>query len=123
MQEIRIKHYWDAIDEESNDRDNAKWDNRIYTPFHFDNGDTKKAITGIKSPDRWSQSQKQRAKILFAQYLDINKVSNLIHDLRLIFSKTKDKTVAYTKLTHSYNKVTDSGFRSFNSISAIIHIH
>jgi len=42
LQEIRIKHRWDAIDEETNARDNAKWDNKIYTPFRFENGDTKK---------------------------------------------------------------------------------
>jgi transposase len=65
----------------------------------------------------------QRAKILFAQYPDIKKAYDLVHDLRLIFSKTKDKAVAYTKLAHWYNKVTDSGFRLFNSISATIHTH
>jgi len=129
LQEIRIKHRWDAIDEETNDRDNAKWDNKIYTPFRFDNGDTKKQLLArsryllFKSADKWSPSQKQRARILFAQYPDIKKAFDLTHDLRLIFSKTKDKAVAYTKLAHWYNKVTDSGFRSFNTISATIHTH
>lgn len=129
LQEIRIKHRWDAIDEETNAIDNAKWDNQIYTPFRFDNGDTKKQLLArsryllFKSADKWSPSQKQRAKILFAQYPDIKKAFDLTHDLRLIFSKTKDKAVAYTKLAHWYNKVTDSGFRSFNSITATIHTH
>ena len=129
LQEIRIKHRWDAIDQETNDRDNAKWNNRIYTPFRFDNGDTKKQLLArsryllFKSADKWSQSQKQRARILFAQYPDLKKAFDLTHDLRLIFSKTKDKAVAYTKLAHWYNKVTDSGFRSFNTISATIHTH
>ena len=129
LQEIRIKHRWDAIDQETNDRDNAKWDNKIYTPFRFDNGDTKKQLLArsryllFKSADKWSLSQKQRARILFAQYPDIKKAFDLTHDLRLIFAKTKDKAIAYTKLAHWYNKVTDSGFRSFNTISATIHTH
>jgi len=129
LQEIRIKHRWDAIDEETNARDNAKWDNKIYTPFRFDNGDTKKQLLArsryllFKSPEKWSQSQKQRAKILFAQYPDIKKAFSLTHDLRLIYAKTKDKAVAYTKLAHWYNKVTDSGFRSFNSITGTVHTH
>ena len=129
LQEIRIKHRWDAIDQETNDKDNAKWDNKTYTPFRFDNGDTKKQLLArsryllFKSTDKWSQSQKQRARILFAQYPDLKKAFDLTHDLRLIFSKTKDKAVAYTKLAHWYNKVTDSGFRSFNTISATIHTH
>lgn len=129
LQEIRIKHRWDAIDEETNDRDNAKWNNHIYTPFRFANGDTKKQLLArsryllFKSANKWSDSQKQRAKILFAQYPDLKEVYGLTHDLRLIFAKTKDKAVAYTKLAHWYNKVTDSGFRSFNSISGTIHTH
>lgn len=129
LQEIRIKHRWDAIDEETNDKDNAKWNNQVYTPLRFNNGDTKKQLLArsryllFKSAEKWSESQKQRAKILFAQYPDIKKAYWLTHDLRLIFSKTKDKAVAFTKLAHWYNKVTDSGFRSFNSISATIHTH
>lgn len=129
LQEIRIKHRWDAIDEETNAKDNAKWDNKIYSPFRFDNGDTKKQLLArsryllFKSPEKWSQSQKQRAKILFAQYPDLKKAFSLTHDLRLIFSKTKDKAVAYTKLARWYDKVSDSGFRSFNSITGTIHTH
>ena len=129
LQEIRIKHRWDAIDQETNAKENAKWDKKIYTPFRFDNGDTKKQLLArsryllFKSADKWSQSQKQRAKILFAQYPDIKKAFDLTHDLRIIFAKTKDKAVAYTKLAHWYNKVTDSGFRSFNTISATIYTH
>ncbi|GAH57462.1 unnamed protein product, partial [marine sediment metagenome] len=42
---------------------------------------------------------------------------------RLIFSKTKDKGVAYTKLARWYNDVTESGFKSFNTISATIYSH
>ncbi len=129
LQEIRIKHRWDAIDEETNAKENAKWDKKIYTPFRFDNGDTKKQLLArsryllFKSADKWSQSQKQRAKILFAQYPDIKKAFDLTHDLRSIFAKTKEKAVVYTKLAHWYNKVADSGFRSFNTISATIYTH
>lgn len=129
LQEIRIKHRWDAIDEETNAIDNARWNNQVYTPFRFANGDTKKQLLArsryllFKSADKWTLTQKQRAKILFAQYPDIKKAFDLIHDLRLIYSKTKDKAIAYTKLAHWYNKVTDSGFRSFNTVSATIYTH
>src|SRR5690554_3197816 len=62
-------------------------------------------------------------KILFAQYPDIKEASSLTHQLRLIFSKTKDKAVAYTKLAHWYNQVTESRYKSFNTISATIYTH
>ena len=129
LQEMRIAHRWDAINEETNALDNARWEKKEYVPIRFDNGDTKKQLLArsryllFKSPEKWSVTQKQRAKILFAQYPDIKKAYNLTHQLRLIFSKTKDKAVAYTKLAHWYNQVTESEFKSFNTISATIHMH
>ena len=129
LQEMRIAHRWDAINEETNALDNARWEKKEYIPLKFDNGDTKKQLLArsryllFKSPEKWSTSQKQRAKILFAQYPDIKEAFSLTHQLRLIFSKTKDKAVAYTKLAQWYNNVTESGFKSFNTISATIYTH
>lgn len=129
LQEMRIAHRWEAINEETNAIDNAKWEKKTYIPFRFPNGDTKKQLLArsryllFKSPEKWSQSQKQRAKILFAQYPDIKEAFSLTHSLRLIFSKTRDKALAYTKLARWYNDVTESGFNSFNTISATIYSH
>jgi transposase len=129
LQEMRIAHRWDAINEETNAIDNARWEKTEYVPLRFDNGDTKKQLLArsryllFKSPDKWSLSQKQRARILFAQYPDIQKAFSLTHQLRLIFSKTKDKASAYTKLARWYNDVTESGFKVFNTISATIYTH
>ena len=47
----------------------------------------------------------------------------LTHSLRMIFSKTKDKGIAFTKLAQWYNEVSESGFNSFNTISATIYTH
>jgi len=129
LQEMRIAHRWDAINEETNAIDNARWNKEEYVPFRFDNGDTKKQLLArsryllFKSAEKWTGSQRQRAKILFSQYPDIYQAFNLTHALRLIFSKTKDKAVGYTKLAQWYNKVTDSGFKAFNTISATIYTH
>lgn len=129
LQEMRIAHRWDAINEETNDIENARCNNTTYTPLKFDNGDTKKQLLArsryllFKSPEKWSKSQKQRATILFAQYPDIKKAFDLTNKLKLIYSKTKDKGVAFTKLARWYNEVTDAGFKSFNTISATIYAH
>lgn len=129
LQEMRIAHRWDAINEESNAIDNARWEKTEYVPQRFDNGDSKKQLLArsryllFKSPEKWSVTQKQRARILFAQYPDIKEAFWLTHELRLIFSKTKDKGVAFTKLAQWYNKVTELGFKSFNTISATIYTH
>ena len=60
---------------------------------------------------------------MFAQYPDIHKAFKLTHSLRMIFSKTKDKGIAFTKLAAWYNEVSESGFNSFNTISATIYTH
>jgi len=129
LQEMRIAHRWDAINEETNAIENAKDNQASYVAFRFDNGDTKKQLLArsryllFKSAEKWSPGQKHRAKILFEQYPDIKKAFDLTHQLRLIFSKTKDKGVAYTKLAKWYNEVTEAGFKSFNTISATIYSH
>jgi len=129
LQEMRIGHRWEAINEETNAIENAKYDQTTYVPFRFDNGDTKKQLLArsryllFKSPEKWTPVQKQRARILFAQYPDIRKAFELTHKLRLIYAKTKDKGVALTKLAQWYNEVTESGFSSFNSISATLYAH
>lgn len=56
-------------------------------------------------------------------YPDIKKAYSLTHSLRMIFTKTKEKGVAYTKLAKWFNDITDSGFKSFNTISATIYAH
>jgi len=45
------------------------------------------------------------------------------HSLRMIFSKVIDKGVAYTKMNKWFNDVTESGFISFNTISATFYSH
>jgi transposase len=107
----------------------AKYSETKYKPFRFDNDDTKKQLLArsryllFKSPEKWTDSQKRRAKILFAQYPDIQKAFSLTNSLKLIFSKTKEKGIAYTKLAGWYNDVAESEFKSFNTIAATIYTH
>jgi transposase len=129
LQQMRIDHRWDAINEETNAIENAKLNNQKYTIHTFSNGDTKKQLLArsryllFKSGEKWTQNQKIRAEILFEQYPDIKKAYSLTHSLRMVFSHTKDKGVAYTKLARWFNEVTESEFKSFNTISATVYAH
>jgi transposase len=129
LQEMRIKHRWDAINEATNDMENARLNHKEYTPKLLTNGDTKKQLLArsryllFKSAEKWTPKQKERASILFEMYPDIKKGYGLTHSLRMIFTKTKEKGVAYTKLAKWFNDITDSGFKSFNTISATIYSH
>ena len=129
IQEIRIKHRWEAIDEETNAIENAKSDDKKYIPEILSNGDTKKQLLArsryllFKPRNQWTEKQENRAKVLFELYPDIKIAYDLTHELRMIYSHTKEKGVAYTKLAKWFNKVTESGFKSFNTISATIYSH
>jgi transposase len=129
LQEIRIAHRWEAINEETNKMENCKEDNRIYKPQLLKNGETKKQLLFrsryllFKSPNYWSESQKTRAKILFKLYPDIKQAFSLVHSLRCIYNQKHPKNVAIAKLALWFNKVTDSEFKSFNSISATMYAH
>ena len=73
VQEIRIAHRWDAINEETNAIENAKSNNIKYIPKVFQNGDTRKQLLArsryllFKSQEKWTEKQKVRAKILFIE--------------------------------------------------------
>lgn len=129
LQEMRIKHRWDAINEATNDMENAKLNQQKYAPRLLANGDTKKQLLArsryllFKSAEKWTEKQKERADVLFEMYPDIKKAYQLTHQLRMIFSNTKNKGVAYTKLAKWFNDVTDAGFKSFNTISATVYSH
>lgn len=129
LQEMRINHRWDAINEETNAIENAKADGVKYVPAYLENGDTKKQLLArsryllFKSGEKWTDKQKLRAKVLFELYPDLKEAYSLTHSLRMIFSKTTVKGVAYTKLARWFNDVANSGFKSFNTISATLYSH
>ncbi|RIH62696.1 transposase [Mariniphaga sediminis] len=129
LQEMRIAHRWDAITEETNAIENAKLDGKKHIPELLRNGDTKKQLLArsryllFKSGEKWTPKQKQRAAVLFELYPDIKKAYSLSHSLRMIFSHNKEKGIALTKMARWFNDVTDSGFKSFNTISATFYAH
>ena len=49
--------------------------------------------------------------------------NSLTHSLRMIFSKNTVKDAARLSLARWYNKVDDSGFKSFNVIAATLYEH
>jgi len=129
LQEMRIAHRWDAINEETDAMEEAKLSNEKYVPQTLQNGDTKKQLLArsryllFKSADKWTEKQKHRAKLLFDIYPDIKKAYSLTHSLRMIFSKNRIKEAARLSLARWYNEVEESEFKSFNTISATIYEH
>jgi len=129
IQEMRIEYRWEAINQETEDKEQAKLSGKKYVPEELENGDTKKQLLArsryllFKSADKWTEKQKHRAKILFELYPDIKKAYSLTHSLRMIFSKNSIKEAARLSLARWYNDVTEADFKSFNTISATIYEH
>ena len=79
VQEIRIKHRWDAIQQSNDELEEAKLSGTPYMPFRYTNGDTRKELLMrsryllFKSSNDWTKRQKERASILFKEYPDIKK--------------------------------------------------
>ena len=57
------------------------------------------------------------AALLFELYPDIEKAYNLAQDLRNIFEKINDKIIGFSMLAKWHEKVNQSVFKSFNTIS------
>ena len=129
LQEIRIKHRWDAIDVENDAIESAKKISANYKPEILPNGDTLKQLLArsryllYKSVNKWTQNQSDRAKILFERYPDIEKAYRLCQNLSWIYNQTKDKTKALIRLAKWDEKVRQAQFKSFNTIARTISIH
>ena len=129
LQEIRIKHRWEALDSENDAIENARSKSLKYTPQLFSNGDSLKQLLArsryllYKNSNKWTENQSIRAKILFEKYPDIEKAYKLCQNLSWIFNTTKDKTSALIRLAKWDEKVRQAKFKSFNSISRTMSIH
>lgn len=129
LQDLRIKHRWEAIDLENEHLQQAKTKGIDYFPEFFDNGDTTKQLLArsryllYKAPSNWTLTQAHRAKILFKSYPDIHQAYTLVNGLRNIFNQTTKVEIAYTKLAHWYKQVEESGFKAFNIVANSIHLN
>ena len=129
LQEIRIKHRWEAIDEENDSIEKARNNNTKYKPELLDNGDTLKQLLArsryllYKNSNKWTKNQEHRASILFERYPDIEKAYKLCQNLSWIFNNTKDKTSGLIRLAKWDEKVRQAKFKSFNTIARTMSIH
>lgn len=129
LQEIRIKHRWEAIDAENDAIENAKNKSLKYAPELLPNGDTQKQLLArsryllYKPSKKWTVNQSKRAEILFQLYPDLEKAYKLCQNLSWIFNNTKDKTSALIRLAKWDEKVRQAAFKSFNTIARTMSIH
>ncbi len=128
LQELRIEHRWEAINEETNEMENARLEGKKYRARRFRNGGAGKEILSrsrlllFKDPAAWSVNQRKRASVLFELYPDMQKALALVQRSR-IYSSCKSVAGARLKLALWYNQVNEAGFHSFNSVAASVFAH
>lgn len=61
--------------------------------------------------------------MLFRLYPDLNEAYQLSQNLRAIFNRHSTKDSARLNLARWYNRVAESGFKSFNTIAATFYEH
>lgn len=129
LQQIRIKHRWEALDAENEAIENARNKLLKYTPELLSNGDTEKQLLArsryllYKPRSKWTLIQSKRAEILFERFPDLEKAYKLCQNLSWIFNNTKDKNSALIRLAKWDENVRQAEFKSFNTIARTMSIH
>ena len=129
LQEIRIKHRWDALDQENDAIEQAKASQTEYLPEILPNGDTLKQLLArgryalYKKPNTWTDNQRERAQLVFERFPDLKKAYDLAQELSHIFTSTSEKIYGLTRLAKWHEKVRQSGFKSFNTVAKSIQNH
>lgn len=149
MQECRIAAKREAVKQENKDRKEFKQrkkqlakhhkqgkkgkrgrklkrKNEAYRPFRFDNGDTRPELLArsryllMTSAEKWTESQKARAEILFSEYPDIEKAYSITHSLRTRFNKLYSWIEAKVSIENWYGMVDEFNNEAFNTVKDTI---
>ena len=129
LQELRIKHRWEAIDQENQAIQDNRLNNKTYQAEILLNGDSLKQLLArsryllYKSSHNWSEEQMQRASVLFEKYPDIKKGYEISEKLRWIFSHTDSKMLAFTRLAKWSAISEQSNLKTFNTVIKTINTH
>lgn len=129
LQQMRIKHRWDAIDQETQQLKLAKEQNRKYQPEVFENGDTPKQLLArsryllFKPQSKWTENQALRATILFEKYPDLEKGYELSMMLRGIYQHNTNIQLAKQDMERWYKKIDKYHFDAFVTAANSIKAH
>lgn len=129
VQEIRIQHRWQALDQENQAIEDARESGLVYQPEILANGDTLKQLLVrsryllFKHHDKWTTSQIHRSRLLFERYPLIEQAYKLATGLGTVFRVCKSKEQAFKRLALWYNAVEDCGLDSFKTVARSIQTH
>lgn len=148
LQEVRREYRREQMTQDANDREEHRlrmkelakndgpWNdadgnpirrNAKFYPERLENDETRAELLArskgllMMSPEKWTETQKERAEILFREFPAIKTAFSLTHSLRMIFSQRCDKEQGRTSLQSWYQKVAEFGNKAFNDIAAAMY--
>lgn len=128
MQHLRVKHRWEAIDEENKAIKEAKLMGEKYFPEILSNGDTLKELLArsryllYKLEEDWTLNQYNRAMILFEKYPMLKQAYHLTLFFRSIY-KSLSKEKALEQFISWKERVIDAKIEVFNTVVNSIEYH
>ncbi len=129
VQEIRIKYRWEAIELENENIKEGKIKGKKYISPVFKNGDTRKQLLArsryllFKPGKKWTESQTNRAEILFKEYPDLQHAYNLSMMFRNIYETSKSIQQADAYYKQWFEKVKQYDFPSFITAAESVKNH
>ena len=129
VQEIRIKYRWEALDEENAQIRKAREEKVTFVPEVLENGDTLKQLLArsryllFKHKDKWTASQKQRARLLFERYPKLKQAYGLSFKRGVIYRNCTSWQQAYKRLALWYQDVELANIDSFRTVSKTLETH
>jgi transposase len=111
LQEMRIKLRWEVIEEENKMVTKAKKDKERYKAPTYENEDTKKQLLArgryllFKPKSKWTESQEERATILFREFPILEEAYKLSMEFRSFYEYSRTKEEGGERLDAWYEKV------------------
>ena len=118
LQHDRIQLRWKELDKENKAILEAKKQGLKYKPIQLSNGDTPKQLLArsryiiAKKPHQWTDNQKQRAKLLFEKYPELENAYKHTLEFRNIYELT-DKIMAKERFEKWVNDTFNNQLKSF----------
>lgn len=129
IDDMRITFRWMARDLENEAIKNCKENNKEYVPFRYRNGDTRKQLLArakhvlTKNRVNWTDSQRERAEIVFENYPELRYAYQLAQELTDIYNSKCSVDAARTKLARWYEAVEQIDYSAFSTVLNTFHNH
>lgn len=126
LQHIRVKYRWEEMDKENQAIKQAKEKGEKYKPTLLPNEDTPKQLLArcryviVKKSSEWTQSQKERARLLFERYPTLKKAYYHVLQLRAIY-KHQLREEAKRDLVWWLQKTKEINIKEFNTVTNTLH--